>query len=182
MRGRSLHVFCATTFAATAILFVLAASAAAAPIVDHSHFTSNETFPDNRCGIDVMIADSFMVNTQVFGETIKLEVKETQLITSTATGKAVEQFAAEQQTNILQPIDNGDGTTSLLFQFTGLEERLKIPNGPMLVRDAGPISFRLTFDADGNFLSIASSNQKGPHPLADSNFDLECDEIVSTLS
>lgn len=182
MRGPTLRVLSLAALGVTAILAMLASSAAAAPIVDHSHFTVGETFPDTRCGLDVTIADSFMADTQVFGDRVKLEIKETQLITSTATGKSVEQFSAQQQTNILQPIDNGDGTTSLLFRFTGLEQRLKIPDGPVLVRDAGPITFEVTFDANGNFLSIASSNERGPHPLADSNFDLVCDVIVSALS
>ncbi len=182
MRGLCLHLFVVAAAAATAFLALGASSAAAAPIVDHSHVASTDTYSDNRCGLDVSVVESFMVNTQVFNDTIKLEITDTQLITSKATGKSVQQFSAEQQTNILQPIDNGDGTTSLLFKFTGLEQRLKIPNGAVLARDAGPITFTLTFDASGNFLSIASSNEKGPHPFADSGFELVCDVMAPALS
>jgi len=182
MRGRCLHLFFVAAAAATALFALGASSVAAAPIVDHAHFTSNDTYSDSRCGLDVTIVESFMVNTQVFNDTIKLEIKDTQVITSKATGKSVQQFSADQQTNILQPIDNGNGTTSLLFKFTGLEQRLKIPNGPVLARDAGPITFTVTFDASGNFLSIGSSNEKGPHPFADSGFELVCDVMIPALS
>ena len=152
----------------TLLMALMASGANAAPIVDHFHFTMNETFTDNRCGIDVTVADSFMLNEQDFADTHKLEIKDTQLITSVATGKSVQQFSAEQQTNFLQPIDNGDGTTSLVFGFKGLEQKLKLPNGRMLERDAGPITFTLTFDANGNLISFVSSDEKGPHPIIDS--------------
>jgi hypothetical protein len=174
-------LFVLTGLAAVLLMALMASSAGAAPIVLHFHFVSNETFNDNRCGIDVRIADSFMLNEQDFADTHKLEIKETQLITSLATGKSVKQLSAEQQTNFLQPIDNGDGTTSLVFGFKGLEQMLQLANGRMLARDAGPVTFTLTFDADGNFLSIVSSNEKGPHPFIDSD-TLFCDLLVPALT
>jgi len=170
-----------TGLAGALFLALMASSASAAPIVDHFHFTSNQTFTDNRCGIDVTVADSFMLNEQDFVDTHKLEIKETQVITSMATGKSVIQFDAEQQTNVLQPIENPDGSTSLVFVFKGLEQKLKLPDGRVLARDAGPITFTVTFDANGNFVSIVSSNEKGPHPIIDSG-TFGCDVIVPALT
>jgi hypothetical protein len=162
-------------------LALMESTAGATPIVNHFHFTMNETFTDNRCGIDVTVADSFMLNEQDFADRQKLEVKDTQLMTSMATGKSVKQLSAEQQTNFLQPIDNGDGTTSLVFGFKGLEQKLQLPNGRMLGRDAGPITFTLTFDADGNLISFVSSDEKGPHPINDGG-SFGCDVLVPALT
>lgn len=195
MRGQSLHsvsrpgarpvsgarkLIVRTTLVGALLLALMASRAAAAPIVEESHNSSTTTYSDNRCGIDVTITDSFMFNEQDFVNTRKLEINETQLITSAATGKSVEQIAAETQTNNTAPIDNGDGTTSLIFTFTGLEMMLKLPNGPVLGRDVGPITFTLTFDANGNF-SIVSSDEKGPHPFAN-NDTLYCDLLVPALT
>ena len=175
------RLFALTGLAAMLLITLMASSVGAAPIVNHFHFTSSETFADNRCGIDVTVANSFMLNEQDFADTHKLEIKDTQLITSTATGKSVKQFSAEQQTNFLQPIDNGDGTTSLVFGFKGLEQKLQLPNGPLLARDAGPITFTLTFDANGNLISIVSSDESGPHPIIDSG-SFGCDVLVPALT
>ena len=177
MRG----LFALTGLVGSLFLAVMASGTGAAPIVNHFHFTTNETFTDDRCGIDVTITESFMLNEQDFANTQKLEVKDTQLITSMATGKSIKQFSAEQQTNFLQPIDNGDGTTSLVFGFKGLEQKLQLLHGRMLARDAGPITFTLTFDANGNFISIVSSGERGPHPLIDSG-SFGCDVIVPALT
>ena len=163
------------------LMALMASSANAAPIADHFHFTMNATFTDIRCGIDVTVAESFMLNEQDFADRHKLEIKDTQLITSMATGKSVKQSSAEQQTNFLQPIDNGDGTTTLVFGFKGLEQKLQLPNGRVLARDAGPITFTLTFDANGNLISLVSSNEKGPHPIIDGG-SFGCDVIVPALT
>jgi hypothetical protein len=104
------------------------------------------------------------------------------VFTSEAIGKSVESFSSQQQTNVSPPIVNGDGTTTLLFIFKGLEQKLKIPNGPTLVRDAGPITFALTFDASGTLISQLIVGEKGMHPLADSGFALFCDVLLPAVS
>jgi hypothetical protein len=50
------------------------------------------------------------------------------------------------------------------------------------VRDAGPITFALTFDASGTLISQLIVGEKGMHPLADSGFALFCDVLVTAVS
>ena len=99
------------------------------------------------------------------------------------SGKSVEFHVAQQLDGSDTPIDNGDGTISFVFTFRGLPEKLKLPNGPVLSRDAGVVTFTNTFDAlTGDFISQTISGEKGPHPDLDSGFEIFCDVLVPALT
>jgi hypothetical protein len=177
------RIFAATVFVTLLALALTSSNVAAAPIVQHVHSTSNDTFQADPCGIDGTIVEHDMIELQAYADgTLRFEIHSVQVFTSVATGKSVESFSSQQQTNVSPSIVNGDGTTTLLFMFRGLEQKLKIPDGPTLVRDAGPITFALTFDANGSLISQLIVGQKGPHPLADSGFALFCDVLVPAVS
>ena len=165
------------------LLASMASTAGAAPLVDRFHGTFSDTFPDNICGIDGTSVVSGMDNIQVFADgTFKDEFRLNQVFTSAATGKSVLLFAANQFVGA-GPIDNGDGTVTFTSTFKGLPEKLKLPNGPVLSRDAGFVTFNDTFDATtGDFLGETISPENGPHPDLDSGFTLFCDVIVPALS
>jgi hypothetical protein len=83
----------------------------------------NETFNDNRCGIDVRIADSFMLNEQDFAETHKLEIRETQLITSLARGSRSSSVALQQTRDMAGEII--DPRTPLLDEANAFTVEIK---------------------------------------------------------
>lgn len=177
------RIFAATVFVTLLALALTSSNVAAAPIVQHVHSTSNDTFQADPCGIDGTIVEHDMIELQAYADgTLRFEIHSVQVFTSEATGKSVESFSSQQQTNVSPPVVNGDGTTTSLFMFRGLEQKLKIPDGPTLVRDAGPITFALTFDANGSLISQLIVGQKGSHPLADSGFALFCDVLVPAVS
>ena len=177
------RIFAATVFVTLLALALTSSNVAAAPIVQHVHSTSNDTFQADPCGIDGTIVEHDMIELQAYADgTLRFEIHSVQVFTSEATGKSVESFSSQQQTNVSPAIVNGDGTTTLLFIFKGLEQKLKIPDGPTLVRDAGPITFALTFDANGSLISQLSVGEKGMHPLADSGFALFCDVLVPAVT
>jgi hypothetical protein len=168
---------------ATFLLAFMASSTGAAPLVNRFHGTFSDTFPDNICGIDGTTVVSGMDNIQEFADgTFKDQFRQNAVFTSAATGKSVEIFVAQQFTGV-GPIDNGDGTITFVSTFKGLPEMLKLPNGPVLSRDAGFVSFNDTFDATtGEFLGETISPENGPHPDLDSGFALFCDVIVPALT
>jgi hypothetical protein len=170
-------------FALALVTALLASSAAAAPLTDRFHGTFSDSFADNLCGIDGTSVVSGMDNIQVFADgTFKDQFRLNQVFTSSATGKSVEIFVAEQFTS-RGPIDNGDGTLTFINTFKGMPEKLKIPNGRILSRDAGNVTFVITVDAaTGNFISQTVTGQKGPHPDLDSGFARFCDVIVPVLA
>jgi hypothetical protein len=69
-----------------------------------------------------------------------------------------------------------------MVTFKGLPEMIKLPNGSILSRDAGNVTFLDTEDADGNFISRTVVDENGPHPDLDSDFAIFCDVIVPALS
>ena len=66
------------------------------------------------------------------------------------------------------------------FITKGLAELFKTPHGGVLVRDAGYIVFRVTFDGD-TFVGSEIVVNKGPHPQADSDFELFCQIMPGAL-
>ena len=164
-------------------LALMASSASSAPIVEHFHGTFSDTFADNICGIDGTTVVSGMDNIQVFADgTFKDQFRQNYVFTSAATGKSVLLFVAQQFVGT-GPIDNGDGTITFVSTFKGLPEKIKLPNGRVLSRDAGFVSFNDTFDATtGDFLGETISPENGPHPDLDSGFTLFCDVIVPALT
>ena len=86
------------------------------------------------------------------------------------------------------PTDNGDGTVTFITSFKGLMEKLKLPNGAILSRDAGLVTFNGIYDpTTGDLISETVSAEKGPHPELDSGGDfgngaLFCDVNVPALS
>jgi hypothetical protein len=175
---------CALSALVGALLLALAASTAGAgPLIDRFHGTFSDTFPDNICGIDGTTVVSGMDNIQVFADgTFKDQFRQNYVFTSTATGKSVLLFVAQQFIGA-GPIDNGDGTVTFTSTFKGLPEKIKLPNGTVLSQDVGFVTFNDTFDATtGDFLGETISPENGPHPDLDSGFTLFCDVIVPALS
>ena len=177
------RIFAPTVLVSLLALSLTSANVVAAPIVQHVHSTFDETFQADPCGIDGTIVEHDVIELQAYADgTLRFEIHSVQLFTSDATGKSLESFSSQQQTNVSPPIVNGDGTTTLLFVFKGLEQKLKIPHGPTLVRDAGPITFALTFSANDSLISQLIVSEKGMHPLAYSGFALFCDVLVPAVS
>jgi hypothetical protein len=184
-RGRRRTLALAVIVAA-AVMAVMAQSAAAAPPVERSHDAFSETNPtDNLCGIDGSSVDNGMNNIQVFGgqlgETLRDEFHLDYVFTSAATGKSVELVVAQLSTAVVEAV-NPDGSRTYIVTFKGLPEKIKLPNGSILSRDAGQVIFRDTEDADGNFVSRTLIDENGPHTDLDSGFTIFCDVIVPALS
>jgi hypothetical protein len=96
----------------------------------------------------------------------------TSTFTAEATGKSLEANGTGTARSS-GPIDNGDGTVSLVTQFTGLALQFKVPNGPILkdasgkpLLGAGEVTTTDVFDAAGNYITTTES-WHGPHPLRD---------------
>jgi hypothetical protein len=172
-----------TALVGVLVLASVASTASGARLIDRFHGTFSETFADNICGIDGTSVVSGMDNIQVFADgTFKDQFRLNQVFTSAATGKSVLLFAANQFVGA-GPIDNGDGTITFTSTYKGLPEMIKLPNGRVLSRDAGFVTFNDTFDATtGEFLGETISPENGPHPDLDSGFALFCDVIVPALS
>jgi hypothetical protein len=78
-------------------------------------------------------------------------------------------------------IDEAAGTITFVTTYKGLPEKIQTAGGPVLLRDAGVISFLDTFDlVTGDFIS-SETIVKGPHPEADSDFLAFCEVLTEVL-
>jgi hypothetical protein len=178
-------LFALSGLLATFLLALTASGTAAAPLVEQFHGTFSETIPDdNLCGIDGTSVITGMDNIQVFADdTFKDQFRLNQTFTSAETGKSVLFFIAQQFKSVGPPIDNGDGTITFVSTFKGLPQKVKLPNGAVLVRDAGFAQFNATFDATTDeFLGETHTPVNGPHPILDSDGALFCDVVVPALT
>jgi hypothetical protein len=179
---RKLMFSTAAMVAAALVAGLMSSSAGAAPIVSHFHDSFSDSNPDaNLCGIDGSSVATVVVNAQEYADGSSMaEVHFDFVFTSAATGKSIQIFGADR--NGGTATDNGDGTITFVSTFKGMPQKLKIPNGPTLSRDAGYVTLVETFDdATGDLISRLISPNRGPHPsLADP--DLFCDVIVPALA
>lgn len=73
-----------------------------------------------------------------------------------------------------------EGTQTFVFTAIGLPEKFQIEGGGVITRDAGRISFLVTVDENGDVVSEEVIS-RGPHPQADSDFELFCQVVPEAL-
>ena len=150
---------------ASVLALVLAAMAPAGTI-GHDHFTS-DPYPDSWCGLAGTSVDRVVANFPTADES-RASINVLTTFTVTATGKSLE-IRATGVRKEGAPIDNGDGTFSMIFTNAGLSPMFKIPNGPVIGVDVGLIMFDVTFDkATGDFVSFSVVRIAGQRPALDS--------------
>jgi hypothetical protein len=161
-----------------------AAAGAARPF--HANF--DDTFTDNVCGLDVageaVGVDNFTpLAVDSAGNPIAFRDTSQVKVTWTRNGKSLVVANAGQQTQTATGDFNGIVTFTTTYK--GLPERIFVPNGPVITRDAGIITIQDVVDfstnPDGDLISSTVLVNNGPHPEADANFDLFCEVFTQVL-
>jgi hypothetical protein len=179
-RIRALVAFASAVVAATTLVGI---GAAAAPVLDtHENFT--DTFADSICGIPGTSVVRGVDNFTLYADnTFKDNFELQQTFTAAGSGKSIVFHVAQHVIGNDQPIDNGDGTVTFVTTYKGLPEKIKLPNGRVLSRDAGVVTFTDVIDtATDELISETLSGEKGPHPDLDSGFEIFCDVVVPAIS
>ena len=158
----------------------------AKPEVFHAHFFDVEEDVD-VCGINVDIVSEGVFTDKVFldrnGNFVRFMSTASTKTTFTAdNGKSVLVQAAGQFRDDAPIIDEAAGTITFVTTYKGLPEKIKTPHGPVLLRDAGLISFVNTFDLTTGALISSEVIIKGPHPEAESDFELFCEVFTEALA
>jgi hypothetical protein len=166
----------------TALAVLPGTALGAQPIAQfHDHFT--DSFSAEVCGIAVDVAvvvtDNFFIYPD---ESVKDTSSVHQLFTNHVNGKSVLLSSAGQITAPAPIVDEEAGTITFIVSYKGLPEKIQTAQGPLLLRDAGVITFASTFDlVTGDFIS-SETTVHGPHPEADSDFTLFCEVITAALT
>jgi hypothetical protein len=148
-----------------------------------------ESFEDEElCGITVDVDVMGVFTDQLFfdqeGNILRFMSTSSFRATFTdAEGDSVTIQNAGQFQEVEPIIDEEAGTITFVITFKGLAEKIRTAQGPVLLRDAGVITFADTFDLEtGDFISSEVLVNKGPHPEADSDFTLFCEVITEALA
>ena len=184
MRTRKCLYRLALTAAAVLAGALASTATAAAPI--HTSGTDGPFPVEDFCGFNgtgiVRFVDNFFPNADgSFRDT-----SESVFTFTSDTGKTVSIQAAGQVTGVAPIIDTTNGTITFVNTFIGLPERIFIPGQGSLSRDAGRVTLTTTFTLNpdgsmGDFVSRTFSDEAGPHPDLESNFELFCDVITPFL-
>ena len=168
----------------TALIVVFAlpgAALAAKPVAAfHDHFT--DAFSGEICGIPVEIKVVVSDNFFLYADgSFKDTSSAMQTFTNPDNGNAVVLSSAGSVTGTAV-IDEQANTITFVTSFKGLPEKIQSAHGPILLRDAGVITFADTFDlATGDFIG-SGVTMSGPHPEADSDFVLFCEVVTAALT
>jgi hypothetical protein len=164
------------------ILLALPAAALAAKPVERFHDRFTDSFSENVCGIDVettlIVVDNFtLYDDGSFADQSSVRIT----FTNPENGKVVKLSSAGLIKGTAV-IDEEAGTITFSDDFRGLPEKLQTEHGSVLLRDAGIIVFTDTFDLEtGDFIS-GEVVIKGPHPEAESDFELFCEVVTEGLT
>jgi hypothetical protein len=167
---------------AAALAIVAAPAFGANPQGNHFRDVGTDVDPD-FCGTGKQVNIAFDVRVNEWLAPHQGNHKSTSSGTITFTNPlngnvVIQRFAGQ----FLDVTVSGDPAGINVHDFTnkGLPELFKTPRGGVLTRDAGYIVFRVVFDGEAP-LSTEIVVNKGPHPQADSNFELFCQIMPGAL-
>lgn len=172
------------TAAMIAGVALLPATAFAGKPVERFHDRITDGFSDVLCGVPVDVELAATSNFFVLaGGAFKATGSFHTTVTNPANGTAVVISSAGQATGPAPAVDEQTGTITFTATYKGLPEKIQTAHGPVLLRDAGVITFADTFDLQtGEFISSETLVSKGPHPEADSDFTRFCEVIGGALA
>jgi hypothetical protein len=154
-----------------------AAGVAAAPVtVEPLYMPPTAAGSDNICGVDVTVVNSAsgVFVEEPSGAEIVAGRSQT-VFTNPSSGKSIT-FTQAGVGRSSATVDNGDGTFTSTFTVNGTSPKIQIVGGAPIGIDTGSITFAITTDASGHFLSFDVVSVKGPRPAGG------CDVIVAALT
>jgi hypothetical protein len=180
---RARRLIAATGFSVILVAFAAAPAAlGAGQQVNHFRDIATDSDPD-FCGTGQRIDIAINVRVNEWLAPHRADYKSTVsgkiTLTNPLTGNVVIQRLAGLSLVVTVAGDPA-GLNTREFITKGLPELFKTPHGGVLTRDAGYIVFRGEFDGDTP-LSFETVVSKGPHPQADSDFELFCQIVPGAL-
>ena len=177
----------ALLLALLAVVAMLPSTASAAkPEREFEHFFNVDENVD-ICGINVDIVNEGVFTGRAFFDDQGNFVRFIGVASGTTT------FTADNGKSLIvkftnqfvdtESVDQAAGTITFFSTIRGVPELIRTPGGGVITRDAGLITFAETHDLDtGDFISFEVISISGPHPEAESDFELFCDVFTAALA
>jgi hypothetical protein len=173
--------------AASLVVLAVPSIASAAHVIERHHENFTDSFDDEFCGFAGTSVVRGVDNFTLYSNNMLSDNVSVNQTFTADNGNSIVFHFAQRLTSVDEPIDNGDGTVTFVYTFKGLPEQIRVSNGPVLTRDAGTVTFTVTFAVDPDtgeftFVSQVLSGVHGPHPDLLGDFELFCDVIIPALS
>ena len=175
----------AALVAVCGLSLVAAATAAGPTLREHERFTE---VIDDFCGTgQSIVLDGKTVVKNWTGttggdptQTVKATFNLQFTYTNPVSGAAVVEHWSFGQTNtIVSGQESGVHTHE--FTENGLKASFKLAHGPLLTRDAGSLTYRVTFNEVDEVTDFEVVSVSGPHPGFAYEGDFFCDTLVPAL-
>jgi hypothetical protein len=167
-----------------ALMAGVAAPGALAAGQQHERFHDTDAFVDpDFCETGQAIEITIDVRGNLWDAPHKGDFKSTGVGTATFTNPVTGDVVINRFANVATDVFvSGDPEGIHVVESTvrGLPEHLKTPHGGVLLRDAGYVVIRNTFDGD-ELINQEILVNKGPHPDLESGFELFCETVVPAL-
>jgi hypothetical protein len=171
--------------ALTAVVGLMAVAAAfgAGPARFHNTFADEDA---DFCGTgELVVIQGTEDVTLWIGETggdptqaVKAVIKRQITYTNPDNGlEVIERWAFSRTNEITSGLESGVHTHE--FVERGLKATFKLANGRLLTRDAGSLTYRITFDETDEEIDFEVVSIRGPHPAFEE--DLFCSTLVPAL-
>lgn len=164
----------------TVLVLVIGAGSVMAARPEQIRETGTFQLPD-FCGTGTTVDVAFTSNRTLHwaGDELRKVTFQTKYVATAATSDNV---VIDHQTgqSRFEIVPEANGGYAVVNSGRGLAEQIKLKNGPVLIRDAGLITFVDHFDADDNYLGTDITIH-GPHPDFESNFALQCEVFTEAL-
>jgi hypothetical protein len=167
----------------TALAVLPGTTSADPPARFHDH--SSQTFEFNLCGISgegTLVSTSNLISFADGSSRVTYSSKAT--YTNPLNGRSVRLASAGQQISGQSIVDDQAGTVTVVFSTAGLYQRIQTGHGAVILRDAGLITTRVTFDLETGEVISRTTVINGPHPQQDPEFDFDafCEIITDALA
>jgi hypothetical protein len=174
----------AATAFGVALMAVVGAPGAfgANPQGNHFRDVGTDVDPD-FCGTGQEVDIAFDIRVNEWFAPHQGDYKQTSTGKVTYTNPATGDIVIQRFANAIWDVfvsGDPEGVHVIDTTVKGLPELFKTPHGGVLTRDAGYIVLRNTFDGD-EFISGEIVVNKGPHPQAESDFELFCQIVPEAL-
>jgi hypothetical protein len=154
---------------------VPAGGVAGAPIVhDHANFTS-DPYSDSICGVPTTNVDTVVETYKENADGSSMDSLMATTVYTAASGKSIT-FKSAGVSKRAAPVANQDGTFTFTSTVYGLSPKIQVVGGVPIAVDTGNITFSVTVDANGEFVSFDVLSIKGPRPAGG------CAAIVAALT
>ena len=154
----------APVFAAMAVTLALTTSMGVAKANPPGHIKGSFTFSETLCGFSgidtVDVLDNFGAKND--GSSYDSGSLSETFVADNGRGVTITYDAGHEYN--APPINNTDGTTTIVYTYSGMNAKTKAIDGPVLEQGSGRVQVTVIYAANGDAISVSVVSLSGQNP------------------